>query len=63
MPLLNNKIVLVFYLLGLLQTLSLSFYKAIDAIFSGVLIPATVILFIAILVSASDISMNSFSSY
>ena len=34
-----------------------------DAVFSGVLIPATVILSIAISVSASDISMSSFSSY
>ena len=34
-----------------------------DAVFSGVLIPITVILFIAVLVSASDISVSSFSFY
>ena len=63
LPLLNNKIVLAFYLFNLLWILSLLFYKAMDAIFSKVLILATVILFIAVLVSASDISVSSFSSY
>ena len=43
--------------------LSLSFYKAMDAVFNGVLIPATVILSIAISVSAFNISISSFSSY
>ena len=43
--------------------LSLLFYEAMDAIFSRVLIPVTVILFIAVLVSASDVFASSFSSY
>ena len=34
-----------------------------DAVYNKVLMPATVILFIAVSVSASDISMSSFSSY
>ena len=34
-----------------------------DAVFNRVLIPTTVILFIAVLVSISDISMSSFSFY
>ena len=43
--------------------LSLLSYKAMNAVFSGVLIPITVILFITILVSASNISISSFSSH
>ena len=63
LPLLSDKIVLAFYLFSLLWTLSLSSHKAIDAVSSGALIPATVILSIAVLVSASNISASSFSSY
>ena len=43
--------------------LSLLFYKAIDAIFNGVSIPATVILFIAILVSTFNMYVSSFISH
>ena len=34
-----------------------------DAVFNKALIPATVILFIAVLVSASNVSISSFSFY
>ena len=49
--------------LGLLWMLSLSSYEAMDAISSEVLIPATVMLFIAVLVFAFNVSASSFSSY
>ena len=63
LPLLNNKIVLASYLLNSLKTLSLLFYKVIDAISNRVLILATVILSVAVLVSAFNISISSFSFY
>ena len=63
MPLLSNKIILASYLLSLLQTLSLLFYKVIDAVSNKVLIPITVILSITVLVSTFNISVSSFSSY
>ena len=63
MSLLSNKIVLVSYLFSLLWTLSLLFYKVMDTVSNGVLIPATVILFIAVLVSAFNIFISFFSSY
>ena len=62
MPLLNNKIVLASYLFSLLWTLSLLFYKAMDAVFNRVLIPATIILSIAVSVFASNISVSSSNS-
>ena len=43
--------------------LSLLSYKAMDAVSSGVLIPTTVILSVAILVSTFNISASSFSFY
>ena len=43
--------------------LSLLSYKVMDAVFSGVLISITVILSIAVLVSAFNVSISSFSSY
>ena len=43
--------------------LSLLFYKAIDAIFSGVSVPAIIILFITILISAFIAYKSLSSSY
>ena len=42
---------------------SLLSYKAMDAVFSGVSVPVTVILSIAVLVSTSNISVSFSSSY
>ena len=43
--------------------LSLLSYKAMDAVFSGVLISTTIILSVAVSVSAFNVSVSSFSSY
>ena len=43
--------------------LSFLAYKVIDIIFSGVSIPAIIILFIAVLISASNIYKSLSSSY
>ena len=43
--------------------LSLLFYKAIDTVFSGVSIPAIVILSVAVSISTSNIYVSLFSSY
>ena len=63
MPLLNNKIILAFYSLNLLKTLSPLSYKAMDAISSGVLIPTTVILSVTVSVFTFNISVSFSSSY
>ena len=63
MPLLSDKIVLASYLFGLLRTLSLLFYKVMDAVFNKVSIPVTVVLSVAVLVSAFNVSISFFSSY
>ena len=43
--------------------LSLLFYKVIDTIFSGVSVPAIIILFIAILISAFNIYIKILSLF
>ena len=60
---LYHNVVIQSTLLQHCDTLSLLFYKVIDAVSSKVSILATVMLSVAVLVSTFNVSVSSFSSY